>query len=77
MNKDFLTSLYLSGVDVSKPKACLGPYFTALSPYERVCILGAGKAAAKKISRFYSRPAPVRCLWLSAGTEVDLALVSQ
>lgn len=53
MNKDFLTSLYLSGVDVSKPKACLGPYFTALSPYERVCILGAGKAAADMAQEAY------------------------
>lgn len=53
MNRDFLTSLYLSGVEVSKPNACLGEYFTAFSPNERVCILGAGKAAADMAQEAY------------------------
>src|SRR5690606_37688665 len=43
---------------------------------ERVHVSGAGEAAAKKISGLYSRAAPLRCLWLSSGTEIDLAVVS-
>ena len=46
MNKTFLFSLYEEAVRVSKPKHCLPDYFSTFSKGERVCILGAGKAAA-------------------------------
>ena len=53
MYREFLTSLYLSGVKASKPEHCLAPYLTRYSPNERVCILGAGKAAADMASVAY------------------------
>ncbi|MBU3020946.1 glycerate kinase [Aestuariibacter sp. A3R04] len=46
MNKAFLTSLFEEAVRVSKPKYCLPTHFSSFSPADRVCILGAGKAAA-------------------------------
>ena len=53
MYREFLTSLYLSGVEASKPEHCLAPYLAPYSPNERVCILGAGKAAADMASVAY------------------------
>ncbi|MBJ2127852.1 DUF4147 domain-containing protein [Alteromonas sp. IB21] len=46
MNRSFLLSLYEEAVRVSKPRYCLPEHFSSFARNKRVCILGAGKAAA-------------------------------
>lgn len=54
MNKAFLLSLYEEAVKVSKPKHCLPQYFSTFPKNEKVCILGAGKAAADMAVEAYN-----------------------
>ena len=53
------------------------PHVTMATIWKESTFQARVKPPRKKISRFYSRSTPVRCLWLSAGAEVDLALVSE
>lgn len=54
MIKTFLLSLYEEAVRVSKPKHCLPKYFASFDKNQRVCILGAGKAAADMAVEAYN-----------------------
>lgn len=54
MSKTFLLSLYEEAVRVSKPRHCLPDYFSSFDRNQRVCILGAGKAAADMAVEAYN-----------------------
>lgn len=53
MTKEYLSSLYHSAVDACRPQNCLPQAFNRFSPGQRVCILGAGKAAADMAAQAY------------------------
>ncbi len=53
MSKEYLSSLYQVAVDASRPQYCLPAALTRFAPDQRVCILGAGKAAADMAAQAY------------------------
>ena len=54
MSKEYLSSLYQTAVDACRPQYCLPEAFKRFSPDQRVCILGAGKAAADMAAQAYA-----------------------